>query len=151
MKRWGCLFTCMRSRAVHIEIVHSLSTDSFMMALIPFIAQRGRPKEIFCDNGSNLVGADNELRREILLLSHEKITNNLLAREIQWNFQPPSSSHRGGVWERLIRSIRKILRAISDGRNVTEEILLTYLAEVERILNNRLLVQCMMTHEMQLL
>ena len=73
----------MRSRAVHIEIVHSLSTDSFMMALIRFIAQRGRPKEIFCDNGSNFLGADNELRREIQLLSHEKITNNLLARGIQ--------------------------------------------------------------------
>ena len=94
VKRWGCLFTCMRTRAVYIEIVHSLSTDSFMMALIRFIARRGCPKEIFCDNGSNFVGADNELKMEIQLLLHEKITNNLLARGIQWNIQPPSSSHR---------------------------------------------------------
>ena len=100
VKRWRCLFTRMRSRAVYIEIVHFLSTDSFMNALTRFIAWRGRPKEIFDDNGSNFIGADNELRREVQLLSNEKITNNLLARGIQWNSQPPSSRHRGGVWER---------------------------------------------------
>ena len=140
MKRWGCLFTCMRTRAVHIEIVHSLSTDSFLMALMRFVARRGSPKEIFSDNGSNFVGADNELRNELRLLSHEKVTNNLLSRGIQWHFQPPGSSHRGGVWERIIRSIRRILKAISEERNVRDETLLTYLAEVERILNNRPLV-----------
>ena len=72
VKQWGCLFTCMRSHAVHIEIVHSLSTDSFMMALICFIARRGRPKEIFCDNGSNFVGVDKKLRKELQLLPHDK-------------------------------------------------------------------------------
>ena len=130
----------MRSCAVHIEIVHSFSTDPFMMALIRFSARRGRSKEIVCDYGWNFAGPDNELRKELQLLSHEKITSNLLAKRIQCNFQPLSSSHSCGVWERLIRPIRKISRAISDERNVTEEILSTYLTEVERILNNRPLI-----------
>ena len=62
-----------------------------------FYCPECRPKEIFCDNGLNFIDADNELEKELELLSHEKITNNLLAKGIQWNFQPPSSSHRVGV------------------------------------------------------
>ena len=140
MKRWGCLFTCMRTHTVYIEVVHSLSIDSLLMALMRLVARGGFPKEIFSDNGSNFVGADNELKNELRLFSHEKVTNNLLSRGIQWHFQPPGNSHRGSVWKRIIRSIRRILKAISEERNVRDETLLAYLAEVGRILNNLPLV-----------
>ena len=136
MESWGRLFKCMQNRAVHIEIVHSLSTDPLLMPLVRFVAQRGSSKEIFSDNGSNFAGADNELRNELQLLSHKKVINNILSRGIQWHFQPPGNSHGGGVRERIIRSIRRILKAISEKRNVGDETLLTYPAEVERILNN---------------
>jgi hypothetical protein len=137
VKRWGCIFTCLRTRAVHLEIVHSLTTDACLMALIRFISRRGAPKEIFSDNGTNFVGADNELKQALSCLQHETVSNKLLSYEIQWHFQPPSCSHRGGVWERLIRSVRRILSAISKEQVLTDECLLTFLVEVERILNNR--------------
>ena len=56
-KRYGCLFTCLQSSAVHTEIIHSLSTDSYIMTLIRFIARRGCPTGIYSDNRSNFVGA----------------------------------------------------------------------------------------------
>ena len=64
-KRYGCLFTCLAVRAVHIEIAHSLETDSFINALRRFICRRGCPSVIRSDNGTNFVGAERELREAV--------------------------------------------------------------------------------------
>ena len=63
-KRYGELLTCLVSRAVHIEIGNSLETDSFLNALRRFIARRGPVLEILCNNGTNFIGAERELREE---------------------------------------------------------------------------------------
>ena len=55
VKRYGCLFTCLRTRAIHIEIAHSLGTDSMVNALRRFISIRGCPKRIRSDQGTNLI------------------------------------------------------------------------------------------------
>ena len=56
MKRWCCFFTCLTTRAVHIEVVRSLDADSCMAAIVRFTSRRGKPKTIVSDNGSNFVG-----------------------------------------------------------------------------------------------
>ena len=61
VKRYGCIFTCLKMRAVHIEIAHDMSTDSFIMTMLRFFSRRGYPKQIYSDNGSNFVGAEREL------------------------------------------------------------------------------------------
>ena len=65
VKRYGCLFTCLTMRALHIEILHSLSADSTINAIRRFISVRGCPKEIRSDNGSNFARADKELRNAV--------------------------------------------------------------------------------------
>ena len=139
-RRYGCILTCLQSRAVHIEVAHSLSTDSFLMLLIRFIGRRGSPQSIYSDNGANFVRANIELRSWIQGWDKNKIACKLLERGIQWHFNPPYASHRGGVWERLIRSIRRALTAVCNEQVLNDETLLTALAEVERILNNRPIV-----------
>ena len=139
-KRYGCLFTCLQIRAVHLEVVHSMSTDSFMMALTRFVSRRGPPEVMFSDNGSNFVGASNELRRVLQSLDDNGISDRLLRYNIEWRFNPPGSSHRGGAWERMIRTVRRVLSSVTSQQVLTEEALLTYMVEVEGIVNNRPLI-----------
>ena len=103
-KRYGALFTCLVSRAVHIEIAHSLETDSFLNALRHFIARRGPVHELRCDNDTNFVGAKAELRKAIEEMDHDEITEKLRQQQIDWKFNPPTARHMGGVWERQIRT-----------------------------------------------
>jgi len=139
-KRYGCIFTCLQMRAVHLEMAYSLSADSFISVLMRFIARRGAPNKIISDNGSNFVGAEQELKRAVKQLPHGRIIDELLKRSVEWQFNPPLSSHRGGVWERLIRSVRRVLRSTANEQTLTDEKLGTLLIEAERILNSRPLV-----------
>ena len=105
-KRYGALFTCLVSRAVHIEVAHSLDTDSFRNALRRFITRRGQGREIRSDNGTNFVGARRELREAINEMDQKEIIEKLRQQNIDWKSNPPAASHMGGVWERQIRAAR---------------------------------------------
>ena len=136
-KRYGCLFTCMTVRAVHLEVCHSLDTDSFIHSLHRFMSRRGCPKRIFCDNGTNLVGAEGQLKELLSLLDQNKIHGMMVGKGIEWHFNPPSASHMGGAWERLIRSVRKVLRPLLSEQTLEDEGLATLMCIVESIINSR--------------
>ena len=110
LKRYGALFTCLSSRAVHIETVSSLETDSFLNALRRFIPRRGPVGEIRSDQGTNITGAEKELQRALSGMDNNAIQRSLCmefkADWVQWKQNPPSASHMGGVWEGQIRSVR---------------------------------------------
>ena len=122
VKVYGFLFTCMSTSACHLELVDDLSTDHFIMALKRFIARRGRPQSIYSDNGTNFVGANNELRKCVKQLDEERIQNFCAPTEIEWKFQPPSAPHFGGAWGRLVQSTKKTLEAILGNRVVSKEL-----------------------------
>lgn len=89
IKAWICIFVCFASKAVHIELVTELSTNSFLNALKRLIARRGFPSDIYSDNGTNFVGASN-LINEIKDDVFQKI---LIDNRITWHFIPPRSPH----------------------------------------------------------
>ena len=136
-KRYGVVFTCLAVRAIHIEVASSLDTDAFINALRRFIARRGAPEEIRSDNGTNFKGGEKELKVAIQKWNQDQVHNFLLQRKIEWIFNPPYASHMGGVWERMIRSIRKVLKAVLDMQILTDESLRTFMCEVESIINAR--------------
>ena len=137
VKRYGVIFTCLTIRAIHLEIVHSMDTDSFINALRRFISRRGNPEEIRCDNGSNFRGGEKELRLAIQQWNQDQVHQFLLQRDIKWIFNPPTASHMGGAWERAIRSVRRALNAILRNQTIDDEGLQTLFCEVEAILNAR--------------
>ena len=136
-KRYGLVITCLASRSVHIEVLETMETDSFINGLRRFIARRGPVKSIRSDNGSNFVGAERELLVELQKLDAAKMTDELASQGISWKFNPPYASHFGRVWERMIRSIRRIFRGLLNQQRLTDEVLVTLMCEVESILNSR--------------
>ena len=65
-KRYLCLYTCLTTRAVHLEVAYSLDMDSFLNALYRMISRRGLMEEMYSDNGTNFRAADKELKSMIL-------------------------------------------------------------------------------------
>ena len=139
-KRYGCIFTCLTSRAVHLEMAYDLTAGGFINCLVKFMARRGKPRTIRADNGTNFVGAERELREAIEAMDREVITRELLDRGIDWAFNPPHASHMGGVWERQIRSVRRVILGLVRQEVMTDETFTTLLAAAEGIINNRPLV-----------
>ena len=146
-KVYGCIFVCLTSRAIHIEDVGSLETDAFIQAFRRFICICGAAKEIWSDNGTNFTGGERELTVAIQDLDQEIIQRSLHEKDVEWHcqplkkwhFQPPTASHMSGVWERLIRSVRKTMKAILRHPHafVARETLRTVFAEAVGILNSR--------------
>ena len=142
LKRYGVLFTCFSLRAVHIELAATLETDSFIQALTRFIDRRGAVREIRSDNGTNFVGAENELRKAMEEIDHKKVGEFLAEGScdyITWERNTPHASHMGGVWERQIRTVKSVLTSLlkSSPRKLDEESLRTFLTDAEAIVNSR--------------
>ncbi|KAK7944873.1 hypothetical protein WMY93_000601 [Mugilogobius chulae] len=133
-KRWGILFKCLTTRAVHIDLLSSIDTDSFLMAFRRFIARRGRPAEVYSDQGTNFKGGERELREAFTEMSPE-LQEQLAKQQITFRFNPPAAPHFGGVWEREIRSIKTALYTTIASQSVKEEVLQIVLVEIESILN----------------
>ena len=136
-KRYICLFTCLATRAVHLEMACALDIDSFLEAFTRFSNRRETPEELWSDNATNFVGANKELRDSIRDWNQTNIQSSLARRGVTWKFNPPAASHQGGVWERMVRSVKRVLNVIAGGSVMTDESLSTLLTEVERIVNSR--------------
>lgn len=139
VKRYGALFTCMASRSIHIEVAHSMETDSFLQALRRFISRRGPIRELRSDQGTNFVGADNELKKALQEMDDDQIKAELLKNDIDWVRNPATASNFGGVWERQIRSVRNIMAALmrEHGHSLDDEALRTLMCEAEAVVNSR--------------
>ena len=107
-----------------------MDTDSFINALQRFICRRGQVRSIRSDNGSNFVCAAKELS-----FDQRRIHNFLQERSVEWRFNPPAASHMGGVWERQIRTVRKVLDGVTKQQTMDDEGLATLMCLVESIIN----------------
>ena len=142
-KRWAIMFSCLVSRAVHIEVVEEMSSSSFINALRRFIAVRGHVKEFRSDRGTNFIGSTNNLGFHAINVEDDPVQKFLLDNRTVWIFNPPHSSHMSGAWERMIGLTRRIFDSLlMDGsaRKLTHETLVTFLAEATAIINSRPLV-----------
>lgn len=103
IKSYLCIFVCLSTKAVHLELVTSLTKEAYMAALNRFIARRGKPRTILSDNGTNFVGACNELNK---FLQTSNLDSCIAQEGIEFSFTPPYSPHFNGVAEAAVRSIK---------------------------------------------
>ncbi|KAI7814396.1 hypothetical protein IRJ41_017003, partial [Triplophysa rosa] len=142
-KRWAVMFSCMCSRAVHIEVIETMSTSSFINALRRFFAIRGPAKQIRSDCGTNFIGASRELEMDQSNPGFKRVEEYLDTQSCTWVFNPPHASHMGGAWERMIGIARSILDCMlleEKRSHLSHEVLTTFMAEVTAIMNARPLI-----------
>ena len=135
-KRWAFLFTCLTTRAIHIEVVPSMDSSSCVMGVERFIARRGTPSKNWSDNGTKFVGPEKELL--LCTRAWNDLAPALLVRKgIEWKYNPPSSPHHGGSWERLVLSCKRVFYSILTPRKLTDEVLQTTFCLMEQSLKAR--------------
>ncbi|XP_076660916.1 uncharacterized protein LOC143364466, partial [Halictus rubicundus] len=141
IKVYVAVFVCLSVKAIHLELVSDLTSEAFIAALRRFIARRGHCINIYSDNGTNFVGANNELRdlRELLQSDdhNEKVKTFLADRSITWNFIPPLTPHFGGIWEAAVKSFKRHFWRIAGAERFTFEVFNTLIIEIEAVLNSR--------------
>lgn len=135
-KRYLCLFTCLGTRAVHLEVAYGLDTDSFLNAFFRMVSRRGLPKDVLSDNGTNFVGANNELEK-LAGLDGEKIQEKTACYGIKWHFNPPLAPHFSGVHEVMIKAAKRAIYAILSSADVTDEEFLSAVVGAEGLINSR--------------
>lgn len=138
-KSYLCLFICLSTKAIHLELVGDMTSESFLGALKRFVARRGICQEIYSDNGTNFIGANNQLRQTFnkLIAGSQIISDFSSSFYISWHFNPPSAPHFGGIWEAGIKSAKFHLKRVIGSTILTFEEMGTLLAEIESTLNSR--------------
>lgn len=138
-KSYLCVFVCCATRAVHLEVLSSLSTECFLACFDRFTARRGLCHSIVSDNGTNFVSAGKQLKEVTDFLNSESdsLSNGLTFRGVKWRHNPPTGSNFGGLYEAVIKSAKLHLKRCTGTRSLSFEEFGTLFSRVEAVLNSR--------------
>ncbi|XP_014667636.1 PREDICTED: uncharacterized protein LOC106809165 [Priapulus caudatus] len=136
-KHYGVIFTCLNTRAVHLEVAVDCSTMEFLQVLRRFFAIRGHPKEIQSDNGTQFVGAQRQLREMLTGWSKDELQDFCAERQVKWKFITPLAPHQNGCAEALVKSCKHALKKAIGEQRLTPFELHTCLQEVANLVNER--------------
>lgn len=137
VKTYFCIFVCMVTKAVHIEPVSDLTAESFLNTLKRFVSRRGLCKDVYSDNATNFISANNKLIQLKSMIMNESFQSYILDNQIVWHTIPARSPHMGGLWEAAIKSAKNHLQKIAKNVHFTYEHFFTLLTQIEGILNSR--------------
>ncbi|GFW23653.1 integrase catalytic domain-containing protein [Trichonephila clavipes] len=139
IKVYVCIFICLVTKAIHLEIISDLTSQALIAALKRFISRRGKCHKIFSDNGTNMIGANREIKAlSKLVRDREESLFAFFAEEgIEWSFIPPRSPNWGGLWEANIKSLKYHFKRVAGNSKFSYEELLTLITQIEAILNSR--------------
>ncbi|XP_026325015.1 uncharacterized protein LOC113234002, partial [Hyposmocoma kahamanoa] len=139
-KGYICLFVCMATKAIHLEMVSDMTAQSFLAAFKRFVARRGHVADLWSDNGTTFVGGARELKK---LLDAERssvvaeIADWMSSNGTNWHFIPPHSPNFGGLWEAGVKSTKHHLKRVIGNSTLTFEEMTTTLSQIEACLNSR--------------
>lgn len=136
IKVYVVLFVCFSVKAIHLELVSDLTSDNYLQALRRFMSRRGKPINIYSDNGTSFVGAYNEIGK-FIKSNCSSISEGVAQEGINFHFIPPYAPHFGGLWEAGVKSTKYHLNRVLGNCLLTYEELNTTLVQIEAILNSR--------------
>ena len=136
-KVYGVIFTDLTMRAVHIEAVFGCDTTSFLIALNRFVSIRGFPATIYSDPGSQLIGADNELKEAWSQLDKDTIMRKGTENGLSWVFGPADSPWHQGAVESLVKSAKRAIDITIHNQRLSVPEILTLFYEIANVMNER--------------
>ncbi|GBL67067.1 hypothetical protein AVEN_220554-1 [Araneus ventricosus] len=138
-KIYVCIIICLSTKAIHLELVSDLSSETLIEALKRFMDRRGKCRKILSDNATNFVGTKNEINRLFKLMEQQDtlFQNFLSEEEITWSHIPPRAPHHGGLWEVSVKSFKFYFKRVVSNNCLTYEEFLTILIQIEGLLISR--------------
>ena len=136
-KHYGVVFTCLNTRAIHLEMAVDYSAMEFIQVLRRFFAVRGKPALILSDNGTQLVGAERELREMIEGWQKEKLKEFAAEKGIKWQFITPTAPHQNGCAEAMVKSCKRAIKKAIGDNKLTPFELYTCFLEIANLINQR--------------
>lgn len=136
-KVWVAIFVCLKTRAIHIDVVPDLTSASFVACYQRFVGRRGRCERMYSDNGTSFVGAAKEIRKALEEWQRSDMSDQLSLKGTEWKFMVPAAPHQGGIYEAAVKSMKFHLTRVVGQRVLEYEQFSTLLVEVEGILNSR--------------
>ena len=133
-KTWICLYTCCVIRAIHLDLVPDLSAATFIRSLKRFASRRGLPTKMVSDNGKTFKAAARIIES---IVTHSKVQQHLAGLGVRWIFNLPKAPWWGGMFERLIGSMKRCLRKVIGQAKLSYDELLTAVVEAEAVINSR--------------
>ena len=141
VKAWLAVFVCFTTKAVHLEVVSDMTNEAFLATLKRFVSRRGLPQAIHADNGSNFIGAKNDLKALYVFLQdtykEDVIHTYLQKHKVEWHCIPERAPHFGGLWEAAVKSAKHHLKRVLGEQQLNFEEMSTVAAQVEACLNSR--------------
>jgi Family of unknown function (DUF5641)/Integrase zinc binding domain len=136
IKVWVLVFTCMFTKATHLEVVNSISTEDLANAICRFLARRGPCHEFWSDNGTNFTGLAAVIKEQCQQ-SLQHCVEKFKPREIKWKFIPRWTPHMGGLWESRVKLLKAFLKRTESTTHFTPDQFETVLCNIELLLNSR--------------
>ena len=136
-KHYGVIFTCLNTRAVHLEMAADCSTMEFIQVLRRFFSVRGYPAVMMSDNGSQMIGAARELREMVKGFEKDHLREFCAEKGIEWKFTTPASPHQNGCTEALVKTCKTALKRAIGEQVLAPLELYTCLLEIANLVNQR--------------
>ena len=133
-KVWICLFTCCIVRAVHLEVVPDMSAETFIRSFKRFTSRRGFPRKMISDNAKSFKSAARTIKA---VMDHPDVQQYFSGIRMEWAFNVEKAPWTGGIFERMVRSMKRCLKKTIGKAALTYDELVTVITEVEMILNSR--------------
>ena len=145
-KCYVCLFTCASTRAVHLELLRSLTVESFLLAFRRFASRRGLPAILISDNAKTFKRSSKEVQK---IARSKEVMRYLSNNGVSWKFIVEKAPWWGGFWERLIQSVKRCLKKCIGRTTLNYDELQTLLSEVETVVNSRALTYVEDDHDLR--
>lgn len=136
-KSWVAVFVCMKTRAVHLDIVPDLASASFLACFERFVARRGQCRKLYSDNGTSFTGAEKEITRAYKKWQKDGTVDSIANKGTEWIFMTPAAPHQGGIYEAAVKSMKFHLKRVVGARILEYLQFITLLCSIEAVLNSR--------------